>query len=72
MGTLLLLQADAIGESFGKGFIKLIEAALLIVAAVAGFILFLWLVRKIDKKINRPVAEIEGDSIETGEENRNI
>ena len=52
-GTFYLLQAEVIGDTIGAGVLKLIGIVLLIVAVISGLILYLWLIRKIDKKINK-------------------
>ena len=53
MSATFLLQAEMIGDAIGEGILKLIGVVLLIVAVIGGFILYLWLVRQVDKKINK-------------------
>jgi hypothetical protein len=51
--ALLMFQAEAVGDAIGAGILKLIVTILLIAAAIGGLVLFLWLIRKMDKKINK-------------------
>lgn len=53
MGPLLFFQAEVVGDAIGEGILKLIVTVLLIIAGIGGFVLFLALVRRIDKKINK-------------------
>ena len=49
----LLLQAEVIGENIGHGIMELIVQCLIGLGAIVGLGLFLWLVRKLDKKLNK-------------------
>lgn len=49
----VLLQAEVIGESIGRGIFEAIVTVLIGIGVISGFAFFLWLVRKIDKKINK-------------------
>jgi hypothetical protein len=53
MACLSVFQAEFVGDAIGEGILKLIVTVLLILAGIGGFILFLALVRRIDKKINK-------------------
>lgn len=53
ISAFVLLQAEVIGKSIGDGIIQLFLMVLAGVGVIAGIILFLWFVRKIDKKINK-------------------
>ena len=49
----MLLQAEVIGDSIGKGVARAVIGLGLILLSICGFVLFLYVVRKIDKKINK-------------------
>ena len=51
--TLSLMQAEVVGQSVGNGIVRLILMALIGVGVMAAIVLFLWIVRKVDKKINK-------------------
>jgi hypothetical protein len=50
---ILLHQAEIVGRSIGDGIVRLIVMLLIAVGVISAVIAFLWLVRRIDKKINK-------------------
>ena len=53
LSLILLLQAEVVGDSIGEGIMRVIVIGLIALGVIAGFFAFLWVVRKIDKKINK-------------------
>jgi hypothetical protein len=49
----IAFQAEVVGEAVGEGILGAIGTVLLVAAGLAGLILFLYLVRKLDRKINK-------------------
>lgn len=49
----LLMQAEVVGDAIGKGIVELITQIAIVVGLIGGFVLFLWLVRRVDKRINK-------------------
>jgi hypothetical protein len=53
LSLILLIQADVVGDSIGEGIVRVIVIGLITLGVIAGFFAFLWMVRKVDKKINK-------------------
>lgn len=47
------MQAEVVGDAIGKGIVELITQIAIVVGLIGGFVLFLWLVRRVDKRINK-------------------
>ncbi|HRJ87425.1 MAG: hypothetical protein JNK51_06345 [Blastocatellia bacterium] len=50
---LSLIQAEIVGKAIGDGILQLVVKVLIGMAVIGGIALFLWLVRKVDKRINK-------------------